>query len=238
MMRRAPLVACVVSATALLAGSGVAAGAVVTTQDEKGRTITIDAETGATSIGDYARLLRNSVHGDEIETVTLRVVPQTAVTRFCRSSHAEACYRGGQDATIIVREGDAAEDAQTILHEYGHHVDATIRHERGTELNGTPRWWGTRAIGLRVARGQVSNGYSHGWTRAIGEVFAEDYAQMHLRGPYAISWLPRPDEAVFRAIRLDVTGKATGPPPHALGSDLLRRAATRTALPRGFRGGR
>lgn len=238
MMRRAPLVACVVSATALLAGSGVASGAIVTTQDEKGRTITIDADSRATSIGDYARLLRNSVHGDEIETVTLRVVPETAVTRLCRSPHAEACYRGGQNATITVREGDAAEDAQTILHEYGHHVDATISHRRGRELNGTPRWWGTRAMGLRLSRGQVSSGYSRGWKRAIGEIFAEDYAQMHLRGPYAISWLPRPDETVFRAIRLDVIGRATGPPPRAFGSDVLRGAPTRSARPNGSRAAR
>lgn len=237
-MHHVSLVSGVVAAAGLLASSGLAAGAVVTTQDEKGRTITIDAEPRDTSIGDYARVLRNSVHGDEIETVTLRVVPEAAVTRLCGSPRAEACYRAGQDATIIVREGDATEDAQTILHEYGHHVDATIRHKRGPELNGTPRWWGTRAIGLRLARDQVSTDYSRGWARTISEIFAEDYAQMHVRGPYGIRWLQRPDETVFRAIRLDVTGKATGPPPRALGSSLLRPNTGRNAVPRRLRGPR
>ncbi len=234
-MCRAPILAGLVSAAALLAGSSVAAGVVVTTQDERGRTITIDAPSRATPVGQYFRLLRNSVHGDEIESVTLRIVQQSAVARLCRSQRARACYRGGENATIIVGEGDPAEDAQTILHEYGHHVDATIRHRRGAELNGTPRWWGTRAMGLRKARGQVSSTYALGWTRSIGEIFAEDYAQMHIRGPYGIRWLPRPDESVFRAIRLDVTGRATGPPPRAARAELRRSGTWRNAAPRGIR---
>jgi hypothetical protein len=237
-MKGASALAGAVAATALIAGSSVAAGVVVTTQDERGRTITIDAPTRSTEIGEYARILRNSLHGDEIESVTLRVVPEDAVTRLCRSQRAKACYRGGEEATIIVRAGSAAADAYTILHEYGHHVDATIRHRRAPEFNGTPRWWGTRAIGIRLDRDEVSTGYSLGWARSIGEIFAEDYAQLHVRDPYGIGWLPRPDEPVFRAIRLDVTGKAAGPPPRAAGADLSRSDGDGSVVPRRFRGSR
>ena len=50
----------------------------------------------------------------------------------------------------------------------------------------------------------VAFDYSRGWERAIGEIFAEDYVQLHLRVTSRIDWLPPPDDAVRAALRRDL----------------------------------
>jgi hypothetical protein len=201
-------------AAATVAAPAAASADVVTTRDEDGRPIRIDVQAPDAEVGDYARLLRRAVHGPEIARVLVRIVPEERIPSECRSPRARACYEPDPARSVItVPSGDIEDVGPTVLHEYGHHLDASIRHPRGPELNGTPRWWGTRSMGRRLERGQIATSYRMGWARSAGEIFAEDYVQMHVRSPYAIGWLPRPDETVFRAIRLDVTGVASGPPP-------------------------
>ncbi len=219
-MRRAPLaVAGLVAAAALvgaLAGPAAADARIVSAQDDQGRPITFDVRASGVNVAEYTSVLRAAAHGNEIRTVTVRIVPQSQIASTCGSLQAVACYSGNrQGGTIVVRAGSRAQFEHSLLHEYAHHVDAAIRNGSRRELNGTPRWWRARSIGTRLARGQVAFDYERGWARSIGEIFAEDYVQVHIRSRYGIPWMNRPSEAVRRAIRQDITGRAAGPAPRA-----------------------
>lgn len=193
----------------------VDAGArIVTAEDGQGRPITFDVQANGVNVGEYTSVLRNAVHGNEIRTVTVRIVPRGRIASSCGSSQAVACYSGNaQGGTIVVRAAARAQFEHSLLHEYGHHVDAAIRGGSRRELNGTPRWWRARSMGTRLRRGQVAYDYERGWARSIGEIFAEDYVQVHVRGEFGIPWLNPPSAAVRRAIRQDITGRASGPAP-------------------------
>ena len=94
--------------------------------------------------------------------------------------------------------------AHTVVHEYGHHVDASRRHGGLDEPNGTPLWWKARGMAELVALQSVRDRYEVGWDRAISEVFAEDYAYTNLHRGYKIDWLEPPTPGVQQAILADL----------------------------------
>ena len=57
----------------------------VTGQDGQGRPITFDVRANGVSVGEYASVLRDAVHGNEIRTVTVRIVPQGRIGSSCGS---------------------------------------------------------------------------------------------------------------------------------------------------------
>lgn len=202
------------AAFALGVAPSVAAGAERVVRDGQGRNITFDVQAPSVDVAAYARVLRNAVHGDEIEDVTIVIVPASRVARRCGSSDAGACYgvRRGV-ATIVVRAGSGSRMAHTLLHEYGHHIDRAFAHGGTAEPNGTPRWWAARRMGERLRSGAVSQDYRRGWTRSVGEIFAEDYVALNMRSFHRIDWLRPPSAGVLTALRRDLTGRATGPAP-------------------------
>ena len=183
-MRR--VLAVVVAAAALVAAPAALADT-ITAQDDQGRTITFDVRAPDVDVQWHANLLRRAAHGDEIERVTIHVVSADELRGRCGSG-AAACYGGSRTtARIVVPAGESAQIAHSLVHEYGHHVDAW----RGVgaasrEPNGSAQWWAARGMSQLLADGQVSHTYSLGWEHAIGEVFAEDYAQLHLQTPWRI----------------------------------------------------
>ena len=99
--------------------------------------------------------------------------------------------------------GESAQIAHSLVHEYGHHVDAWRGSGGVPGAERSAQWW-ARGISELLADGRVSHTYSLGWDHAIGEVFAEDYAQLHLQTPWRISWLEAPGEPVLAALRADL----------------------------------
>jgi hypothetical protein len=74
-------------------------------------------------------------------------------------------------------------------------------------------WWADRGISTLLASHQVAFDYALGWSHSIGEIFAEDYAYIHV-GPsyhYAITWLSPPDDK----LKADMFA-ALGTPPEPL----------------------
>jgi hypothetical protein len=201
-------------AAAGLATAPGAAASLVTADDGAGRTITFDLQAPGVDVEWYANHLRRAAHGDEIERVVVRIVPQAEIRRRCGPG-AAGCYGGSAlAARIVVPAGHSPQVAHTLLHEYAHHVD----RNRGVgaakaEPNGSASWWKARGIGRLLAAGQVSHTYSLGWDRAIGELFAEDYAQLHLETPFKISWLGYPGAAVRAALRRDLENVPAEPLP-------------------------
>jgi hypothetical protein len=102
----------------------------------------------------------------------------------------------------------------TLLHEYGHHLDTYWRVSGVPELNGTPVWWAARGMAALLAQHQVAFDYSLGWSHGIGEIFAEDYSYIHTGDRYAIRWLSPPD-AVLKAALFAELGTPTEPLPFA-----------------------
>jgi hypothetical protein len=211
----------------LLAALGLAPAAaaeIVTSEDRQGRTITFDVQTADVDVEWYAELLRNAAHGDEIERVTVRIVAPADLQGRC-GGPAHACYGGPRsDARITVPAGKSHSLAHSLLHEYGHHIDAYRGvGAAGREPNGSASWWAARGIAKLLAEGQVSHTYSLGWERAIGELYAEDYAQLHIEHQYRIQWLAPPTQAVRLAMRRELENAPAAPIPAPAKAPLVIR---------------
>ncbi|MBA2331191.1 MAG: hypothetical protein H0V94_00165 [Actinobacteria bacterium] len=212
-MRR---LAFVLTALVALVGSPVAAAELRTSTDRDGRTITFDVQAEQVDVEWYAELLRNAAHGAEIERVTIRIVTPEALREIC-GGQALGCYGGRKEAArIVLPTGNSPTLIHTVFHEYGHHLDAwrgVAAIER--EPNGSASWAAARGIPELLAAGTVAHDYSLGWERAIGEIFAEDYAQLHQETPFKISWLAPPTDAIRAALRKDLENVPVAPTPVA-----------------------
>jgi hypothetical protein len=189
--------------------AGPAAGAISTYPDGQGNTITIDVRAPGGQPARYAEILAKAIHGDEINDVTVRVVPRAAISRECHPL-ALACYGAEPRARplIFVPAIPASRLRSTLIHEYGHHVDQAYSHRRTIRgrLDGTPRWWSARRIAPRLNKRQVAWNYERGWERSLAEIFAEDYAVTNLgsKADFDIPWLGRPPAAAQNALRKDL----------------------------------
>ena len=162
----------------------------------------------------YTSILDGLLHGAEISSVVVTILPESSIASRCGSSQAVACYRWSSDgdAAMFVPAVAATEVRRSLTHEYGHHIDATRPHvPRAPGLDGTPSWWAARDMAARLARGEVAWDYSLGWDHSIAEIFAEDYASTNGAGSSGIRWLGDPPQAVSDAIRADLAGP-TAPP--------------------------
>ena len=199
-----------------LVGSPAAMAEIVTSTDRVGRTITFDVQAEGVDVEWYAELLRNAAHGPEVERVTFRIVTPAALRVVC-GVQALGCYGGRKEsARIVLPTGDSPTLVHTVYHEYGHHLDAW----RGVaaieqEPNGSATWAAARGIPELLAAGSVAHDYSLGWDRSIGEIFAEDYAQLHQESPFKISWLAPPSEEIRAALRNDLENVPAAPTPVA-----------------------
>jgi len=203
------------AALALICATGANA-AIVTSHDDQGRQITFDVRAPNVDTEWYASVLRASAHGNEISDVTIRIVPESQIPGLCGGEDASACYTGRSGPpTIMIAAGKSKILEGTLLHEYGHHLDTYWRVSGVPELNGTPVWWAARGMAALLAQHQVAFDYSLGWSHGIGEIFAEDYAYIHMGGErYAIRWLPKPDAALKAALFAEL-GTPTEPLPEA-----------------------
>ena len=196
-----------------LAVAGGASASIVTSTDLQGRRITFDVRATAVDTNWYADVLRAIAHGNEISSVTIRIVPDQSIDKLC-GNEAAACFThvSGR-ATIMVSAGKNQFIEGTLIHEYGHFLDESTPNPGYPELNGIPVWWADRGISTLLASHQVAFDYSLGWSHSIPEIFAEDYAYIHV-GPsyhYGITWLSPPDDR----LRTDMFA-ALGPPPEPL----------------------
>jgi hypothetical protein len=214
-VRRLAVVASALAVALACAGNALAAE--VTRLDDRGRTMHFDVRAEGVDVDLYADALRRAPHGDEISTVTIRIVSLDELRETCGRG-ASGCYSGRSDVVVV----PAADDSlHTLLHEYGHHIDRSYGQPGVPEPNGTPQWWRARGMARLVALRAVARDYSLGWDRSIGEVFAEDYAQIALGDGYRIGWLAPPDDTVRRALLADL-GLAEPPPATAAARPALQ----------------
>jgi hypothetical protein len=186
----------------------------VTVQDDVGRPFTVDAQVPGVDVAPFVAVLSRAVHGDEIRDLTLRIVPARSIQRRCHDARAVACYERSSTGEGIISVPPTLTRAQrgNLLHEYGHHVDYAYGNGARVDPNGTPRWWRARGMQALVRSGAVSRTYARGWSRSIGEIFAEDYMAMNRGGRSSIAWLRQPSTAVRAALRADIV-RYPGPRP-------------------------
>jgi hypothetical protein len=201
-MRNLVLIVCAVGA--LLAAQASEA-AIVTRHDRAGRVVTFDVRAPGVKVGWYAAILGNAVHGDEIETARIRIVSHARVSKLCPGMDAQGCYQGSErGGVLIIPAGRSAAAAHRLLHEYAHHIDMARSNFLHTSKPWASSWWAARGMKRLLANGQLSLTYSLGWGRAVGEIFAEDYAQLNMRTNYFITALAPPGRAVKAALRRDL----------------------------------
>jgi predicted thioesterase len=213
----------------LVAATGANA-AIVTSADLQGRPITFDVRATGVDTNWYADVLRATAHGNEISNVTIRIVPDSSIDALCGEA-AAACYtRDLARPTIMIPAGKSQFIEGTLIHEYGHHLDASTPNPGFPELNGIPAWWADRGMATLLGGHQVAFDYSLGWEHSIAEIFAEDYAYIHV-GPtyhYGITWLKPPDDKL-KADMFAVLGAPPEPLPAAPNTPLVvNRAGTLT----------
>lgn len=182
-----------------------AEGAIVIRRDLTGRAITFDVPAG-TNVNAYAAALRSSLHGDEIGSVTIRFVGRATLARSCGSANV-SCYRSRRrdEAEILLPLGGGSSTRNVLLHEYAHHLDASYGLTSSWRRSpAAMRWWRARRVEQRLRSGEVAWDYELGWQRSIGEIFAEDYVQLHGRPRYGIRWLRPPNSSVLAALRRDI----------------------------------
>jgi hypothetical protein len=219
-----------VAFVAALALATAAGAEIVTRQDTQGRTITLDVQAPNVDVDWYAALLRAAAHGDEITRVTIRIVPEADVPRLCGAA-AAACYSPGRTGgNIVVPAGKDLRVASTLLHEYGHHLDGFWTVSGVPELNGTPVWWQLRGMASLVAQNTVAFDYSLGWSHSVAEIFAEDYAWIHVPYQYGITWLAPPGDTLRAALIAELGGSpAQLPETPAAGPLVINRSGTLAA---------
>ncbi|HEX4929451.1 MAG TPA: hypothetical protein VFV62_01990 [Gaiellaceae bacterium] len=204
-----------------LAFSGEAMAAEVLTQDNEGRTIRFDVRAEGVDAEWYAALLRAAPHGDEISTVRIDIVNWDELHTTC-GLRASGCYSRN---TIVVPGDQSAENAHTVVHEYGHHLDRSTPVAGVAEPNGTPEWWRARGVAELVRLRTVATSYVLGWDRSIAELFAEDYAQLALAGStFEIPWLEGPDESILAGLRADL---GLGPAPETVHAPVIKPVSIR-----------
>ena len=212
-MRRVLLL---LSLLASLALAGPAGAAEVLAQDDQGRTIRFDVRAEGVDAEWYAALLRAAPHGDEIATVRIDVVAWDELRTVCGGG-ASGCY---SRSVITLPAEQSDENARTVVHEYGHHLDASRPVAGVREPNGSSTWWRARGMDRLVRLGSVARSYALGWSRSIAEIFAEDYAQLARPGsPFGIPWLEGPNETVHASILADL---GLGPEPEIVDPPALK----------------
>jgi predicted thioesterase len=216
-----------------LAVATSASAAIVTSADAQGRRITFDVRVNAVDTDWYASVLRATAHGNEISNVTIRIVTDQTIENLC-GEEAAACYGViGAKPTIAIPAGKNQFIEGTLIHEYGHHVDASTPNPGIPELNGIPVWWADRGMANLLTNRQVAFDYSLGWEHSIAEVFAEDFAYIHVGSSYhyAITWLNPPDDKL-KTDMFSALGAPTSPLPAAPNAPLVVHR-NGTLVPRG-----
>jgi len=203
---------------ASLTFGGAAMAGEVLAKDDQGRTIRFNVRAEGVDTEWYAALLRAAPHGNEISTVTVDIVSWDDLRSTC-GEEARGCYAAN---TMLVPAEQSDANAHTIVHEYGHHLDRStpVAGAGVAEPNGTPEWWRARGMAELLRLSTVAPSYALGWDRSIGEIFAEDYAQLALPGSrFGISWLDPPDETVLAALNADL---GLGPAPVAVKPPVIK----------------
>ena len=131
----------------------------------------------------WADFMTSLVHGPELKTVTIHLLPLSEVQLRC-GARALACY--SSRAASIYTSPDDPEVGTTakgvLMHEYGHHVAASRTNPPFTSVDyGTKRWASYENVCARALAGDLYPGAEDARRYMLnpGEAFAETYRMLN-----------------------------------------------------------
>lgn len=171
--------------------------------DPHGHRINISTGIDGLDLRPYAEILAGTLHDQEIEDLSVEVLPRSAIGAACEDPEAEACYEAEDAATSwegrMWIPAEHPDLAHIIVHEYGHHVDNQLlnlgRLDPSCEYDsdGSRNWFFERdlddeivAAGFRCAGGA--------WEEQLGELYAEDYVAANGIDGWELPTAPPPTE--------------------------------------------
>jgi hypothetical protein len=215
-----------------------------------GPTVATDGETVTIYFSDaypvdpvrakqWADFMTSLVHGTEISTVSIHLVPLSDVQLRC-GSRALACY-SPSTGTIYSSPDDPAVGVSAkgvLAHEYGHHVASSRSNPPFTTVDyGTKRWASYENVCARALEGDLFPGAedSRNYRYNPGEAFAETYRVLNEQklGLPQESWsivttLLYPDATALSLLEQDVLMPWTTNTSRRLTAKLTGKIRTRT----------
>ncbi len=233
-MRRALLA--LVVAVPVLAGTAPAASAAAavgplpgtwggTVVATNGESVTVDVSTEIAQDPAlqlrWADFLTTLVHGPELASVTVVIVPLQSLRGVCGGS-ALGCYLGSSKTLYAPADDVPGQTtARSILaHEYGHHIAGSASNSPWPAIDwGTKRWATVVGVCAGVGSGRLHPGDERqNYALNPGEAFPEAYRVLNeqLLGLPATPWSAvdlslQPSQAALDAIRLDIQSPWTRP---------------------------
>jgi hypothetical protein len=233
-----------------LACLGLASTASAATGEWGGRTVATNGESVTMYFSDsypvdsvlatqWADFVTSLMHGTEIATVSIHLVPLSEVKVRC-GQRALACYtpRGG---TIYAPADDpeVGTSAKGVLaHEYGHHIASSRANPPFTTVDyGTKRWASYENVCARTFEGDLFPGAedSRLYMYNPGEAFAEAYRVLNEQRlglpeePWSIVTTSLyPDATALSLVEQDVLMPWTANTSHRLTAKLTGKIRTRT----------
>jgi hypothetical protein len=181
-------------------------------RDGDGHVITVGTDLADVDLRPVAALVAGTLHRGEVERLRVRVVAMSDMPSACDPA-AVACYAPEAGTEIGRARGEmivAADDpdlAHTVVHEYGHHIDAQLWNFpaggpcRG--LDGSRRWLFARELAGGLLQ-EAGCGDEVPWERLLPEVFAEDFVALNGIRDWELPDLAAPTPAVLDALRADI----------------------------------
>jgi len=188
--------------------------------DGAGRTVAITSDClpltcNSADPPTIANFLGTLPHGDEMNLLTVNLVPAIEISAQCGSVEAQACYYPGENRMVINGDdtpaSDGASRAYVIAHEYGHHL---ANHRNNSPFDDPAIDWGPKnwASFAGVCQGVRAGRYFPGaevppqYFDNPGEAFAESFAHNRFpNDPVPWEWpdFPDPSPGAFPAIQRD-----------------------------------
>ena len=180
MLTRVRLAAAAVLAALALPAAAFAWGGTYTTADATPINIQVSDQYPVDQAlpQKWADFLGSLVHGPELATLNVQLLPLIQVRRSC-GVLAVACY-SPSSSTMVVSADDVPAGptaAEVVTHEYGHHVaNNRVNPPWSAFTRGTKRWASYMNVCARTATGQLHPGNEGGaYQLNPGEAFAEAY---------------------------------------------------------------
>jgi hypothetical protein len=204
-----------------------------------GGSVKLDVDPAYAGTSEIQRVLDTlgaTVHGDEINRLTVHLADASTLSQLC-GPNSTACYFPSSMTMVVsgspLNPNNLMPQGMVITHEYGHHIEANRSFEGWYATNLGGRHWATyERVCEGVAGGSLFPGDegAHYWENP-GEAFAQAYATMLY--PNAVPWwwsFAEPSQGAFQAIRDDVADTSPGSAVQWSGKLNRRRSTATTTI--------
>ena len=183
-------------------------------EDEHGHVVTLATDNPAVDLQPWANLLVSTYHYGEVELVHVFVTSALGVSQIC-GEDAVACYSPDDPdrlfTGVMILSYEDTDAVHTLFHEYGHHMDNQLYNlarisSCAYSSDGSRRWFFARDVEDDILD-KTGCDDDTPWELLLGELYAEDYAQLSGAGAPAFdSRMPvlAPSEAQLGALESDI----------------------------------